>query len=155
MGYTGISLSVRPSPYLVYATPHLSFCRFFIIFGMMVGHDVRMRRLYQFDGWLNFASFGLYVENLVYATSHLSLADFVHIWHDGWAWCEHAHIIPISRLVVRVMALYAPNWVCSCPFTYLVHATLHSSLDGFCLYLNNAVVCHFRQPWVLIRKIWQ
>ena len=33
----------------------------------MVGHDVRMRRLYQFHGWLNFARvMALYVENWVH-----------------------------------------------------------------------------------------
>jgi hypothetical protein len=31
------------------------FLQILIIFGMIVGHDVRMRRLYQFHGWLNFA----------------------------------------------------------------------------------------------------
>jgi hypothetical protein len=23
------------------------------------------------------------------------LADFVHIWYNGWVWSEHVHIIPI------------------------------------------------------------
>ena len=27
------------------------------------------------------------------------LVDFVHIWYEGWAWCEHGHILPISQLV--------------------------------------------------------
>jgi hypothetical protein len=32
--------------------------------------------------------------NLVYVLLH-----FIHIWYPGWPWSEHAHIIPISRMV--------------------------------------------------------
>jgi hypothetical protein len=35
--------------------------------------------------------------HLLYATSLLS--HFIHIWYLGWPWSEHAHIIPISRMV--------------------------------------------------------
>jgi hypothetical protein len=33
---------------------------------------------------------------LVYATTVVIyyLADFVHIWYNGWVWSEHVHIIP-------------------------------------------------------------
>jgi hypothetical protein len=27
------------------------------------------------------------------------LSHFIHIWYLGWPWSEHAHIIPISRMV--------------------------------------------------------
>jgi hypothetical protein len=37
--------------------------------------------------------------HLVYATSHLSLSHFIHIWYLDWPWSEHLHIIPISRMV--------------------------------------------------------
>ena len=63
------------------------------IFGMLVGHGARMRILYRFRGWLIFAGvMALYDENsfyilftLVYAITHSTLADFVHIWYVGWA----------------------------------------------------------------------
>ena len=51
--------------------------------------------------------------HLVYATSHLSFVAFYHIWYLGWPWFEHAHIIPISRMVdfcERVIALFMFVW---------------------------------------------
>ena len=27
------------------------------------------------------------------------LSHFIHIWYLGWPWSEHAHILPISRMV--------------------------------------------------------
>ena len=46
--------SVRPSLNLVYVTSHLS-CWILFIFGILVGHDLSMRILYLFHGWLIFA----------------------------------------------------------------------------------------------------
>jgi hypothetical protein len=37
--------------------------------------------------------------HLVYATSHLSFVSYNYIWYLDWPWSEHAHIIPISRVV--------------------------------------------------------
>jgi hypothetical protein len=28
------------------------------------------------------------------------LADFVHIWYNGWVWSEHVHIIPIFTVLL-------------------------------------------------------
>jgi hypothetical protein len=64
--------------------------------------------------------------HLVYATS--LLFDFIHIWYLGWPWCEHAHSIPISRMV-DFCESYSPFHVCwtICPFAHLVYATSHLS----------------------------
>ena len=69
---------------------------------------------------------------LVYATSHLSLSHFIHIWYLGWPWSEHAHIILISR-VVDISESYSPFHVCLTisPFPHLVYATSHLSLLDF------------------------
>ena len=111
-----------------------------IIFGMMGGHDVRMRILYQFHVWLIFARvMALYAENWVHI---LCTQLVIYLWHILFIFgMVVGHDVSMRILYrfhgwwifVRVMAVYAPNWVCSCPFTYLVHATLHSSLDGFYL----------------------
>jgi len=39
----------------VYATSHFVFCRILFIFGILIGHDLSMCILYQFQGWLIFA----------------------------------------------------------------------------------------------------
>jgi hypothetical protein len=39
----------------VYATSHLFFCCILFIYGILVGHDLSMRILYRFHGWLIFA----------------------------------------------------------------------------------------------------
>ena len=60
------------------------------------------------------------------------LSHFIHIWYLGWSWSEHAHIIPISRMVDFCKS-YIPFHVCLTihPSAYLVYATSHLSLSHF------------------------
>jgi hypothetical protein len=48
------------------------------------------------------------------------LSHFIHIWYLGWPWSEHAHIIPISRMV-DFCESYNPFHVCLTirPFAHL------------------------------------
>jgi hypothetical protein len=39
------------------------------------------------------------------------MSHFIHIWYLGWPWSEHAHIIPISRMV-DFCESYSPFHVC-------------------------------------------
>ena len=50
-----VCLTICPSTHLVYATSHLSFVGFYSYFGILVGHDLSIRILYRFQGWLIFA----------------------------------------------------------------------------------------------------
>jgi hypothetical protein len=94
--------------------------------------------------------------NLVYVTSHL--LDFIHIWYLGWPWSEHAHIIPISRMV-DFCESYSPFHVCLTihPSAYLVYATSHLSFVAFYSYLVSwlamiwACACYtdFMDGWFL------
>jgi hypothetical protein len=60
------------------------FCRILFIFGILIGHDLSMRILYQFHGWLIFARDSPFhvcltirlSAHLAYATSHLSFVAF-------------------------------------------------------------------------------
>ena len=144
-GYTGIPLSVRSSLNLVYVTSHLSFVGFLFIFGILVGHDLSMRILYRFHGWLIFARVvALFMFVWQYVRSHILctqlviclLSLFIHIWYLGWPWSEHAHIIPVSRMV-DFCESYSPFHVCLtiCPFAHLVYATSHLSFVAFYSYL--------------------
>jgi hypothetical protein len=65
--------------------------------------------------------------HLVYATSLLS--HFIHIWYLGWPWSEHAHIIPISRMVDFCESC-SPFHVCLtiCPSPHLVYAVIALSM---------------------------
>jgi hypothetical protein len=102
-----VCLIIRPFAHLVYATSHLSCCILFI-FGILVGHDLSMRILYRFHGWLIFARvIVLFMFVWPYVRSHILctqlviclLSHFIHIWYLDWPWSEYAHIIPISRMV--------------------------------------------------------
>jgi hypothetical protein len=95
----------------------LVFCWILFIFGILVGHDLSMH-IYRFHGWLIFCEscspFHVCLTirpsaHLVYATSLLS--HFFHIWYLGWPWSEHAHIMPISRMV-DFCESYSPFHVC-------------------------------------------
>jgi hypothetical protein len=91
-GYTGIPFSVRPS----------------------------VRILYRFHGWLIFARvIALFMFVWPYVRPHILcmqlviclLSHFIHIWYLDWPWSEHAHIIPISRMV-DFCESYSPFHVC-------------------------------------------
>jgi hypothetical protein len=71
--------------------------------------------------------------HLVYVTSLLS--HFIHIWYFGWPLSEHAHILPISRMVDFCVS-YSPIHVCLTirPFSHLVYAISHLSFVAFYSY---------------------
>jgi hypothetical protein len=105
-----------------------------------------MRILCQFHGWLIFARvIALYMFVWPYVHLHILctqlviclLLDFSHIWYLGWPWSEHAHIIPISRMV-DFCESYSPFHVCLtiCPFAHLVYATSHLSFVAFYSYFG-------------------
>jgi hypothetical protein len=52
------------------------------------------------------------------------LSHFIHIRYLDWPWSEHAHIIPISRMV-DFCESYSPSHVCLTirPSAHLVYAT--------------------------------
>jgi hypothetical protein len=140
-----VCLTIRPSAHLVYATSHLSFVTFLFIFGILVGHDLSMRILYRFHGWLIFArDIALFMFVWPYVHSHILctqlviclLSHFIHIWYLGWPWSEYAHIIPISRMV-DFCESYSPFHVCLTirPSAHLVYATSHLSYVTFYSYL--------------------
>jgi hypothetical protein len=64
------------------------------------------------------------------------LSHFIHIWYLDWSWSEHAHIIPISRMV-DFCESYSPFHVCLTirPFAHLVYTTSHLSFVAFYSYL--------------------
>ena len=79
-----------------------------------------MRILYRFHGWLIFARvIALFMFVWPYVHSHILctqlviclLSHFIHIWYLGWPWSEHAHIIPIPRMV-DFCESYSPFHVC-------------------------------------------
>ena len=110
----------------------------------MVGHDLSMRILYRFHGWLIFARvIALFVFVWPYIRPHMCtqlviclLSHFIHIWYLGWPWSEYAHVIPISRMV-DFCKNYSPFQVCLTirPFAHLVYATSHLSFVAFYSYL--------------------
>ena len=64
------------------------------------------------------------------------MLDFIHIWYLGWPWSEHAHIIPILRMV-DFCESYSPFHVCMTirPSAHLVYASSHLSFVTFYSYL--------------------
>ena len=136
--------SVRPSLNLVYVTSHLS-CWIWFIFGILVGHDLSMCILYRFHKWLIFARvIALFMFVWPYVRPHILcrqlviclLLDFIHIWYLGWPWSEHAHILPLSRMV-DFCESYSPFHVCLTirPTSHFVYATSHLSFVAFYSYL--------------------
>ena len=87
----------------------------YFIFGILIGHDLSMRILYRFHGWLIFARvLALFIFVWPYVRLHILctqlviclLSHFINIWYLDWPWSEH--IIPISLMVdfARVIALF-------------------------------------------------
>jgi hypothetical protein len=111
----------------------------------LVGHDLSMRILYRFHEWLIFARvIILFMFVWPYIHSHILctqlviclLSHFIHIWYLDCPWSEHAHIIPISRMV-DLCESYSPFHVCLtiCPSAHLVYAASHLSFVTFFPYL--------------------
>jgi hypothetical protein len=134
--------SVRPSLNLVYVTSHLSFVGFYsyLVLGWPWSehvHIIPISRMVDFCE--SYSPFHVCLTicpstHLVYATSHLS--HFIHIWYLDWPWSQHAHIMPISRMV-DFCESYSPFHVCLTirPSAHLVYATSHLSFVGFYSYL--------------------
>jgi hypothetical protein len=121
------------------------FCRILFIFCILVGCDLSMCILYRFHRWLIFARvIALFMFVCPYVHLHILgtqlviclLLHFIHIWYLGWPSSEHAHIIPISRMV-DFCESYSPFHVCLSirPFAHLVYATSHLSFVAFYSYL--------------------
>jgi hypothetical protein len=152
-----VCLTIHPFAHLVYATSHLSFCHILFIFGILVGHDLSMRILYRFHGWLIFARvIALFMFVWPYVRSHILctqlviclLSRFIHIWYLDWPWSEHAHSIPITRMVVLCES-YSPFHVCLTirPSTHLVYATSHLLFVAFYLLLDFIHIWYLGWPW--------
>jgi hypothetical protein len=112
----------------------------------LVGHDLSMHILYWFHGWLIFARvIALFMCVWPYAPPYILctqlviclLSHFIRIWYLDWTWSEHAHIIPISRMV-DFCESYSPFHVCLTmrPSAHLVYATSHLSFVAFYLYFD-------------------
>ena len=123
----------------------LVICRILFIFGILIGHDLSMHILYRFHGWLIFARIiALFMFVWPYVRPHILctqlviclLSHFIHIWYLDWPWSEHAHIIPISRMVDFCESC-SPFHVCLTirPSAHLVYATSHLSFVAFYSYL--------------------
>ena len=113
----------------------------------MVGHDLSMRILYRFHGWLIFARvIALFMFVWPYVRPHILctqlviclLSHFIHIWYLGWPWSEHAHIIPISRKV-DFCERCSPFHVC------LAYVRSHI----LCTQLVICLLSHFIHIWYL------
>jgi hypothetical protein len=96
------------------------------------------------DGWFLRGVIALFMFVWPYVRPHILcahlviclLSHFIHIWNPGWPWHEHAHNIPISRMV-DFGESYSPFYVCLTirPFAHLVYATSHLSFVAFYSYL--------------------
>jgi hypothetical protein len=113
----------------------------------LVDHDLSMRILYRFHGWLIFARvIALFMFVWPYIRPHILctqlviclLSHFIHIWYLGWPWSEHAHIIPISRMV-DFFESYSPLHVC---------LTIRPS-HILCTQLVICLLSHFIHIWYL------
>jgi phosphatidylserine synthase len=116
-------------------------CHILFIFGILIGHDLRMPNLYRFHGWLIFVRvIALFMFVWPYVRPHILctqliiclLTHFIHIWYLDWPWSEHAHIIPISQMVDYCES-YSPFHVCLTirQSAHLVYATSHLSFVAF------------------------
>jgi hypothetical protein len=105
-----LCLSIHPSLNLVYVTSHLSFVGFYsyLVSWLCACSDHGQPR-YQI--WIKcdkrqMTSCVHKMYERIYGQTNMKraiviclLLDFIHIWYLDWPWSEHAHIIPISRMV--------------------------------------------------------
>jgi hypothetical protein len=129
----------------------------------LIGHDLSMRILYQFHGWLIFARvIALFMFVWPYICSHILctqliiclLSHFIHIWYLGWPWSEHAHIIPISWMV-DFCESYSPFHVCLtiCAFAHLVYAAMHLSFIAFYSYFIFGILLGHVHEWLIFVRV--
>jgi hypothetical protein len=113
----------------------------------LVGHELSMRILYRFHGWLIFARVvALFMFVWPDFRPHILctqlvicfLSHFIHIWYPGWPRSEHAHIIPIPWMV-DFCESYSPFHVC------LAYVRSHI----LCTQLVICLLSHFIHIWYL------
>jgi hypothetical protein len=140
-----VCLTIRPFAHLVYVTSHLSFLHFIHIWYLDWPWSEHAGYYTDFmDGWFILRVIALFMFVWPYIRSHILstqlviylLSHFIHIWYLGWPWSEHAHIIPISRMV-DFCESHSPFHVCLTihPSAHLVYATSHLSFVTFYSYL--------------------
>ena len=80
------------------------------------------------------------------------MLDFIHIWYLGGPWSEHAHIIPISRMV-DFCESYSPFHVCLTihPSAHLVYATSYLSFVAFYSYL--VFILYRLHGWLIFTRV--
>jgi hypothetical protein len=102
-----VCLTICPYAHLLYPTNHLSFVAFY---SYLVSRLAMIWAciLYRFHGWLIFVRvIALFMFVWPYVRPHILCTQlviclsshFIHIWYLDLPWSEHAHIIPISRMV--------------------------------------------------------
>jgi hypothetical protein len=103
-----VCLTIRPSTHLVNATSHLSFVAFYSYLVSLLAMIWACAYYTDFmDGWFISRVIALFMFVWPYVRSNILstqlviylLSHFIHIWYLGWPWSEHAHIVPISRMV--------------------------------------------------------
>ena len=131
---------IRPSAHLVYATSHLSFVAFYSYLVSWLAMIWACAYYTDFkEGWFLFV-IALFMFVWPYVRSHILctqlviclLSHFIHIWYLGWPWSEHAHIMPISRMVDFYESYSTFHvYLTIRPFAHLVYATSHLSFVAF------------------------
>ena len=139
-----VCLTICPFAHLVYPTSHLSFVAFYSYLVSWLTMIWACAYYTDFtDGWFLwvialFMFAWPYVHSLILCTQLVIclLWHFIHIWYLDWPWFEHAHIIPISRMV-DFCESYSPFHVCLTirPFAHIVYASSHLSFVAFYSYL--------------------
>ena len=103
-----ICLIICPFAHLVYTTRHLSFVAFYSYLVSWLAMICACAYYIDFtDGWFLRGVIVLFMFVWPYVRPHILCAHlviclllhFIHIWYLEWPWSEHAHIIPISRMV--------------------------------------------------------
>ena len=75
------------------------------------------------------------------------LSHFIHIWYHGWPWSEHAHIMPISRMV-DFCESYSPFHVC---LTMSFRTSCVSHLSFVILFIFGILIGHDLSMPILYR----
>jgi hypothetical protein len=127
--------SVRPSLNLVYVTSHLSFVGFYsylVSWLAMIGTVNVKYTVIELNLYLMVHSIVLMFEKIWLShTLNIIQKPIIHIWYHGWPWSEHAHIIPILRMV-DFCESYSPFHVCLTirPSAHLVYVKRCVSSQG-------------------------
>jgi hypothetical protein len=142
--------------HLVYATSHLSFVGFYSCLVSWLAIKIpNMNKMRQMTSCVHKMCKRMYGQTNMKRA--ITLAKINHPWNRynmrmylGWLWSEHAHIIPISRMV-DFCERYSPFHVCLTirPFAHLVYATSHWSSSLYSLVLADKDKL-YKADWNLI-----